>query len=99
MNAREAMIQLMADIIGASNEYDNDRLNDPAVWHRFMQAVLTHIDECPDDELRHVLEEIDREQFQEWIDSPRFWDELNQMIEQRGQIMMTLLPSEHQGNC
>ncbi len=99
MNAREAMIQLMADIIGASNDYDNDRLNDPTVWHLFMQEVLANIDSCPDGEMRQVLEEIDREQFQEWIDSPHFWDDLNQVIEQRGQIMMTLLSSEHQGNC
>ena len=99
MNAREAMIQLMADIIGESNDYDDDRLNDPAVWHRFMQEVLARIDGCPDDELRQVLEAIDRGLFQEWIDSPLFWDDLNLVIERRGQIMMTLLPSEHQGNC
>lgn len=99
MNAREAMIQLMADVINASHDYDNDRLNDPAVWQRFMQQVLARIDDCPEEALRRLLEDIDREQFQGWIDSPVFWEDLNQEIERRGQIMMTLLPSQHQGNC
>ncbi len=99
MNARTAMIHLMADIIISSNDFDNDRLNDPAVWQRFMQQVLAGIDTCPDDALRRVLEAIDREQFQRWIDSPPFWDDLNQEIDQRAQIMMTLMPSDQQGNC
>ncbi len=99
MNAREAMIQLMADIIGASNDYDNDRLNHPAVWQRFMQEVLNHIDSCQEEEQRRLLEEIDLEQFQQWIDAPPFWDDLNREIERRAQVMLTLLPSEYQGNC
>jgi hypothetical protein len=99
MNARDAMIQVMADIIGASNDYDNDRLNDPAVWQRFMQEVLDHIDSCPDEEQRRLLEEIDLEQFQQWIDAPPFWDDLNREIERRAQVMLALLPSELQGNC
>jgi hypothetical protein len=99
MNAREAMIQVMADIIGASNDYDNDRLNDPAVWQRFMQEVLNHIDTCPEEEQRRLLEDIDLEQFQQWIDAPPFWDDLNREIERRAQVMLALLPSEHQGNC
>ena len=99
MNARVAMIQVMADIISGSNDYDNDRLNDPAVWQRFMQEVLEHIDMCPDPEMRRTLEAIDREQFQQWIDAPPFWEDLNQEIERRAQVLLTLLPSEHQGNC
>jgi hypothetical protein len=99
MNAREAMIQVMADIIGASNDYDNDRLNDPTVWQRFMQEVLEHIDRCPEEEMRQLLEDIDLEQFQQWIDAPIFWESLNREIERRAQVMLTLLPSEHQGNC
>jgi hypothetical protein len=99
MNARVAMIHVMADIIGASNDYDNDRLNDPAVWQRFMQEVLDHMDMFPDKEIRLILEGIDRDQFQQWIDAPLFWEELNHEIERRAQVMLTLLPSEQQGNC
>ena len=99
MNSRKTMIHMMADIIGASNDYDGDRLNDPAVWHRFMQQVLAHIDTFPDEEMCRILNGIDLEQFQQWIDTPLFWEDLNQEIDRRGQVLMTLLPSENQGNC
>lgn len=99
MTAREAMIHIMANVIGASNDYDGDRLNDPAVWERFMQEVLEQMEVCPDEEMQPVLDDIDREQFQQWIDEPLYWEDLNLELERRGQVMMTLLPSEHQGSC
>lgn len=99
MTSREAMISVMADIIYASNAYDDGRLNDPAVWQRFMEEVLAHMEDHPDPEVRRILDEIDRDQFQQWIDAPPFWEDLNKELERRGQVMMTLLPSDHQGHC
>ncbi len=32
MTPKSAMIYIMANVIGASDDYDGDRLNDPAVW-------------------------------------------------------------------
>jgi hypothetical protein len=93
------MIAIMADIICSSNDYDDDRLNEKPVWEQFMREVLEHMELCPDEEMRKTLDGIDREQFQQWIDEPLFWEELNQELERRAQVLMTLLPSEHQGNC
>ena len=99
MSPRSAMIFIMANVIGASDAYDGDRLNDPAVWDRFMQTVLEQMENCPDEEMRPLLESIDRESFQQWIDAPGFWEDLNQELDRRAQVLMTLLPSENQGNC
>jgi hypothetical protein len=93
------MIGVMADIIGASDDFDGDRLNDPTVWGRFMQIVLDCMETYPDKDTRLILDTINREQFQEWIDEPGFWDELNQELDRRGQVLMTLLPTENHGHC
>ena len=93
------MIRVMADIIGTSDDFDDDRLNDATVWRRFMQTVLDHMETYPDEEVRMVLDMIDREQFQEWIDEPHFWDELNHELDRRAQLLLTLLPSQNQGHC
>jgi hypothetical protein len=93
------MIGVMADIIGVSDDFDGDRLNDPAVWRQFMQTVLDHMEAYPDKEIRLILDTIDREQFQAWIDEPGFWDELNRELDRRGQVLMTLLPTENLGHC
>ncbi|MGD9364486.1 MAG: hypothetical protein PVH87_02235 [Desulfobacteraceae bacterium] len=99
MDPQKCMIAIMADIICSSNDYDDDRLNEKPVWEQFMREVLEHMELCPDEEMRKTLDGIDREQFQQWIDEPLFWEELNQELERRAQVLMTLLPSEHQGNC
>jgi hypothetical protein len=93
------MLSVMADIIGASDDFDGARLNDPAVWHLFMQTVLDRMDVCPDEEMRLILDNIDREQFQLWIDDPRFWEDLNFELDRRSQVLMTLLPSGIEGRC
>ena len=89
----------MADIIGDSEDFDGDRLNDPAVWTRFMRIVLDRMEVYPDEEIRLVLDTVDREQFQKWIDDPRFWSDLNLELDRRAQVLMTLLPGEIQGHC
>lgn len=93
------MINLMANVISVSTEYDGGRLNEPQVWERFMHEILAQMEICPDQEMRQTLETIDREDFQQWIDEPGFWEELNQELERRGQVLMTVLPSEQQGHC
>lgn len=99
MSPRQCMINLMANVICVSNDYDGDRLNDSVVWDQFMHEVLANMETCPDLEMRQILETVDREDFQQWIDDPHFWEELNQEVERRGQVLMTVLPSEHQGTC
>ncbi len=99
MSPRSAMIYIMANVIGASDAYDGEKLNDPAVWEQFLQTVLEQMETCPDQEMQPLLESIDRERFQQWIDAPGFWEDLNQELERRAQVLMTLLPSENQGNC
>ena len=89
----------MADVIGGSNAYDGDRLNDPAVWRQFMQTVLDRMETYPDEGIRRILDTVSREQFQEWIDEPQFWQELNLELDRRAQVLMTLLPSDHLGHC
>lgn len=93
------MLAVMADIIGASEDFDGDRLNDPEVWQRFIRIVLDHMETYPDEEIRRVLETVDREKFQEWIDDPGFWRDLNLELDRRAQVLMTLLPTEIQGHC
>lgn len=93
------MINLMANVICVSSDYDEDRLNDPQVWDLFMHEVLAQMKICPDTKMRRTLETINRADFQKWIDDPHFWEELNQELERRSQVLMTVLPSEHQGNC
>ena len=93
------MNHVMADIIGSSNDFDGGLLNDAAVWRQFMKTVLDCMETYPDEEMRLTLDMIDREQFQEWIDQPHFWDELNDELDRRAQVLMTLLPSEIQGHC
>ena len=93
------MISVMVDIIGASDAFDGDRLNNPEVWRQFMRAVLDRMDDHPDEEMRAILDSIDRDQFQKWIDDPTFWNDLNAELDRRAQVLMTLLPSENQGHC
>ena len=93
------MLAVMADIIGASEDFDGDRLNDPEVWQRFIRLVLDHMEAYPDEETRRVLDTVDREKFQEWIDDPGFWQDLNLELDRRAQVLMTLLPTEVQGHC
>ncbi len=93
------MIEIMANVISASNDYDGDRLNNPVVWETFMHEVIAQMEICPDEEMRLTLDTIDRALFQEWIDNPDFWTDLNREMDRRGQLLMTVLPSEHQGNC
>ncbi len=64
-----------------------------------MQTVLTQMENCPHERMRPLLESIGGQQFQRWIDAPEFWDELNQELDRRGQVLMTLLPSDSQGHC
>jgi len=93
------MLSVMADIIGTCDDFDGDRLNDPLVWQQFMQTILDRMETYPDEKVRLVLDTIDREQFQAWIDERRFWDELNHELDRRAQVLMTVLPSEIQGHC
>lgn len=99
VSPRACMISVMADIIGASDDFDGDRLNDSLVWRQFMQTVLDRMETYPDEDIRLVLDTIDREQFQEWIDERGFWDELNHELDRRAQLLMTVLPWENQGHC
>lgn len=96
---KKCMIIVMADVICASDDFDGKRLNDPQVWQRFMKAVLDRMQEHPDEEICNTLDTIDLEQFQQWIDDPQFWEALNMEIDRRTQVLMTLLPSDHQGHC
>ena len=99
MRPKTAMISIMADVIGASDAYDGQKLNDPAGWARFMETVLERTDDCPDEQMRSLLETIDRELFQQWIDAPAFWDDLNRELDRRAQVLMTLMPAGQQGHC
>ena len=99
MTPKACMINVMADIIGLDDTYKADRLNDSSVWDRFMGEVFERMDKIEDDTIRDILDGIDTEEFQEWIDDPAFWQAINQEIERRINVMKTVLPSRHQGTC
>lgn len=99
MTPKTCMINVMADIIGLDDTYKGDRLNDEAVWTRFMDDVLKRMDTVEDETLREILGSIDTEDFQEWIDDPAFWMAVNAEIDRRLNVVKTLLPSPHEGRC
>lgn len=99
MQLRELMINVMADVIGVDDTYGSDRLNDEAVWQEFMSQVFKRMDTIEDDDIRAALNSIDTDIFQQWIDDPIFWKEINDEIVRRGQVLKTLIPSGNQGNC
>lgn len=96
---KQYMIGLMADIIAPCEEFHGGGLNDPAVWERFMAAVFQALDAVEDDDVRETLSVVDKREFQTWIDSPDFWDAINDEIERRGQVVQTFLPSAFEGRC
>jgi hypothetical protein len=99
MTPRQCMINVIADIVGLDETYTNDRLNDPQIWDRFMQAVFKRMDTIEDETVRGILNSIDTEDFQQWIDDPDFWEQINEEVRRRLNVMKTLLPSKHQGYC
>ena len=99
MTLRQCMINVIADIVGLDDTYTNDRLNDPKVWDQFMQAVFKRMETVEDGSARKALNSIDTEDFQQWIDDPCFWAEINDEIKRRLTIFKTLLPSENEGHC
>ncbi len=89
----------MADIIGLDEQYQDDRLNDPAVWKSFMAQVFKRMDTIEDADIKAVLSSIDTDDFQQWIDDKGFWLEIENEIIRRGQYLKTILPSDHEGHC
>jgi len=99
MTPRGCMINVMADIIGLDDTYKGDRLNDPSVWERFMDELFKRMETIDDEDIRELLNSIDREDFQCWIDDPGFWSAIEQEIARRLNVVQTLLPSRNQGHC
>lgn len=99
MDGRACMINLMADIIGLDDTFAGDRLNDDACWQQFMDQVFQRMANFPDDAIRAKLNAIDRHEFQQWIDDPAFWRQIDAEIVRRGQVFKTLMPSTQQGHC
>ena len=99
MTPQDCMINLMADLIGLDDTYSGAKLNDPDIWDRFMQVVFQRMDQITDEPVRSKLDSIDTEDFQTWIDDPRFWSAVNAEIDRRINVVKTLLPSPHQGHC
>jgi len=99
MDARLCMINVMADVIGANEDYGHDRLNDDRVWQRFMDDVFRRMETVEDQAVREILAGIDREQFQQWIDDPAYWQEVDAEIQRRIQVLQTVLPSDACGHC
>jgi len=99
MNPKACMINLMADLIGLDETYAGDRLNDPGVWSRFMDEVFKRMDTIEDEEIRGVLNSIDTEEFQAWIDNPDYWLAVEREIQRRINVVKTLLPSRNEGHC
>ncbi len=93
------MLNVMADLIGLDDTYAGDRLNDPDVWARFMDALFQRMDEIEDERIRDALNGIDTEEFQAWIDDSGFWSAVEQEITRRINVVKTLLPSRNQGHC
>jgi len=93
------MLNLMADIIGLDDTYTGDKLNDESVWNSFIQAVFKRMDQIEDEEIKQILDGITQSEFQEWIDDPAFWQDIDQEISRRGNLIKTLLPSRQAGNC
>ncbi len=99
MSPKVCMLNLMADIVGVDDTFVGNKLNDEAVWQKFMEEVFKRMDSIEDDEVRSLLHSIDKEEFQEWIDDPAFWQAIDEEIVRRGNLFKTVLPSNHQGNC
>ena len=99
MTPKDCMINVMADLIGLDEIYSGDRLNDPTVWSRFMSEIFKRMDEIEDKEIRGLLESIDTEEFQGWIDDPQYWLSVEREIQRRINVVKTLLPSKNQGHC
>lgn len=93
------MLNLMADVIGLDETYVGDKLNDESIWNQFMQDLFKRMDSIEDEKIRDALDCITREEFQEWIDDPAFWQSIDAEITRRGNLFKTLLPSENEGNC
>ena len=99
MTPKNCMINVMADLIGLDDTYAGDRLNDPGVWDRFMHDLFKRMDQIEDDAIRDTLNSIDTEEFQSWIDDPRFWATIEEEIARRINVFKTILPSRNQGHC
>jgi hypothetical protein len=99
MTPKDCMVNVMADLIGLDDTYNGDRLNDPAVWGRFMDELLKRMDTIEDDGIRETLNSIDTADFQIWIDDPGFWSAIETEIDRRINMVKTLLPSRNQGHC
>lgn len=99
MNSRQCMINVMADVIGLDETYKGDRLNDPDTWQRFMADVFKRMDDLSDEAIKDTLNAIDRTEFQQWIDDPSFWMDIDAEIKRRGQIFKTMMRSDHEGHC
>ena len=97
MKPKWCMINVFADIIGLDDTYRADRLNDAAVWDRFMDEVFKRTETIADETIRNALNSIDTDEFQCWIDDPGFWSLVNTEIHRRLNVVKTLLPSQHQG--
>lgn len=99
MTPKDCMVNVMADLIGLDETYSQDRLNDTEVWSRFMSEVFKRLDEIEDEEIRDLLNSIDTEEFQGWIDDPQYWLAVEREIHRRINVVKTLLPSRNQGHC
>ena len=99
MTPKDCMINVMADLIGLDDTYTGDRLNDPAVWDRFMDELFNRMDTIEEEEIRETLNSIDTADFQRWIDDPGFWSAIEAEIDRRINMVKTLLPSRNQGHC
>lgn len=99
MTPRHCMINVMADLIGLDDTYTGGRLNDPGVWDRFMHNLFERMDKVEDQHIRDVLNSIDTEDFQVWIDDPEFWTCVEAEIVRRINVFKTILPSRNQGHC
>ena len=100
MPAKQYMINLMSEIIADDDTFKEDRLNDEVVWDQFMTEMLNQMNMFPDEEIREMLQSIEFEDFQEWIDNQSFWAEINKEVERKVMICKKMFSmNENVGNC
>lgn len=100
MPVKKHMIDLIADIIAEDDGFKTDHLNDEMIWNQFMDEVLNQMNAYPDETIRHMLQSIEVEDFQLWIDDPSFWDLVNGEVEKKVMICKKMFSrNEDAGHC
>ncbi len=99
MYSKHCMVNLMADVIGSDDRYTGDGLNNGDTWNNFIQDVFNRIDTIEDDDIRNVLNSTNKETFQNWIDDPEFWIDIDNEVVRRNQLIKTIMPVDQGGYC